>query len=98
MLQKAVQMPGLNCIYVVLSCIVKQKGLNAMEKEFSYCGYENFKNPFLQQQLLSDVVSKTTSVSYRYPPFALLFPTESVRIVIAQYFLEDKNNSAENLN
>lgn len=46
MLQKAVQMPGLNCIYVVLSCIVKQKGLNAMEKEFSYCGYKNFKNPF----------------------------------------------------
>lgn len=32
MLQKEVQMPGLSCIYVVLSLIVKQKGLNAMEE------------------------------------------------------------------
>lgn len=26
---------------------------------------------------------KTTFVSYGYPPFALLFPTESVQIIIA---------------
>ena len=41
MLQKAFQMPGLSCIYVVLDLIVKQKGLNAIEKQFSYCGYKN---------------------------------------------------------
>lgn len=31
MLQKEGQMSGLSCIYVVLSLIVKQKGLDAIE-------------------------------------------------------------------
>lgn len=41
MLQKAVQMPGLSSIYVVLSLRITQKGLNATEESFSGFGYKN---------------------------------------------------------
>lgn len=52
MLQKVVQMPGLTCICVVLSFIVKQKGLTLQRSSFRIVATRTLKTFFAAIALL----------------------------------------------